>query len=88
MRIPDLDRLESFGVRTQDVLIIVVAEFPVQSGRKLLCRCGFGAINIQSLLVFGGAEVRSRSIGCLGVLRRLTNLNFFFLRAFKMIFFF
>ncbi|KAF2798697.1 hypothetical protein K505DRAFT_405029 [Melanomma pulvis-pyrius CBS 109.77] len=35
--------------------IMVVAEFPVHRGRELLRRHGFGNIDIQSLLVFGGA---------------------------------
>ena len=34
---------------------MVVAEFPVHRGRELLRRCGFGEVNIQSLLVFDGA---------------------------------
>ena len=34
---------------------MVVAEFPVYHGRELLRQRGFGRINIQSLLVFGGA---------------------------------
>ncbi|CAG8053536.1 unnamed protein product [Penicillium salamii] len=43
------------GIRTQDVSIMVVAEFPVHRGRELLRRFGFGGVNIQSLLVFDGA---------------------------------
>mgnify|MGYP006902571800 FL=1 len=34
---------------------MVVAEFPVHRGRELLRQRGFGGVNIQSLLVFGGA---------------------------------
>lgn len=34
---------------------MVVAEFPVHRGREMLRKQGFGAVNIQSLLVFGGA---------------------------------
>ncbi|KAF4770878.1 hypothetical protein HAV15_012696 [Penicillium sp. str.  len=47
--------LEIAGVRTQDIRIMVVAELPVHRGRELLRRCGFGEVNIQSLLVFNGA---------------------------------
>jgi adenine phosphoribosyltransferase len=47
--------LEMAGVRTQDISIIVVAEFPVHRGRELLRRRGFGVVNVQSLLVFDGA---------------------------------
>jgi len=43
------------GIDAQDVSIIAVAEFPVHRGRELLRRRGFGRVNIQSLLVFGGA---------------------------------
>lgn len=37
------------------VSIMVVAEFPIHRGRELLRQRGFGKINIQSLLVCGGA---------------------------------
>ncbi|OQD76755.1 hypothetical protein PENANT_c120G00523 [Penicillium antarcticum] len=47
--------LEITGVRTQDVSIMVVAEFPVHRRRELLRRCGFGEVNIRSLLSFDGA---------------------------------
>ncbi|CAG8214626.1 unnamed protein product [Penicillium olsonii] len=42
------------GVQTQDISVIVVAEFPVHRARELLRRSGFGGVNIQSLLVFDG----------------------------------
>ncbi|KAF2807530.1 phosphoribosyl transferase domain protein [Mytilinidion resinicola] len=43
------------GISAEDISIMAVAEFPVHRGRELLHRRGFGRINIQSLLVFGGA---------------------------------
>jgi hypothetical protein len=33
---------------------MVVTEFPAHGGRNLLRQRGFGKVNIQSLLVFGG----------------------------------
>jgi hypothetical protein len=36
-------------------MVVAVAEFPVQRGRELLRRRGFGTATIQSLLLFGGA---------------------------------
>lgn len=50
-----LQLLDEAGIGTEDVNIMVVAEFPVHRGRELLRQRGFGRINIQSLLVFGGA---------------------------------
>jgi adenine phosphoribosyltransferase len=50
-----LQLLDKAGISAEDVSIIVVAEFPVQRGRDLLRQRGFGRINIQSLLIFGGA---------------------------------
>lgn len=47
--------LESAGVRTQNVSIMVVVELPVHRGRELLRQSGFGGVNIQSLLVLDGA---------------------------------
>ncbi|KAK4039087.1 hypothetical protein C8A01DRAFT_36990 [Parachaetomium inaequale] len=47
--------LEEGGVGVESVSIMVVAEFPVHRGRELLRRHGFGSVNVQSLLVFGGA---------------------------------
>ncbi|KAJ4188637.1 hypothetical protein NW759_016806 [Fusarium solani] len=43
------------GVDAKDVGVMAVAEFPVHRGRELLRQRGFGAVNIQSLLVYGGA---------------------------------
>jgi adenine phosphoribosyltransferase/phosphomevalonate kinase len=50
-----LQLLDEAGIGAQDVSIITVAEFPVHRGRELLRQRGFGTINIQSLLVLGGA---------------------------------
>ena len=50
-----LQLLNKAGIDAEDVSIMVVAEFPVHRGRELLRQRGFGRINIQSLLVFGGA---------------------------------
>jgi len=50
-----LQLLEEAGISAEDISIIDVAEFPVQRGRDLLRQRGFGRINIQSLLIFGGA---------------------------------
>ena len=46
--------LDKAGIGAEDISIIVVAEFPVHRGRELIRQRGFGRINIQSLLVFGG----------------------------------
>lgn len=43
------------GVDAKDISVMAVAEFPVHRGRKLLRQHGFGAVNLQSLLVYGGA---------------------------------
>ncbi|KAM5376336.1 hypothetical protein ACJZ2D_005558 [Fusarium nematophilum] len=50
-----LQLLDKAGISAEDISIMVVAEFPVHHGRELLRRRGFGGVNIQSLLVFGGA---------------------------------
>ena len=42
------------GVGAERVAVLVVAEFPVHRGRDMLRREGFGAVGVQSLLVFGG----------------------------------
>lgn len=47
--------LDEACIRAETVSVMVVAEFPVHCGRELLRRRGFGGVNIQSLLVFGGA---------------------------------
>jgi adenine phosphoribosyltransferase len=49
-----LKLLGEVGVCTEDVSIMVVAEFPVHRGRELLRQRGFGRTKVQSLLVFGG----------------------------------
>ncbi|KAN0098189.1 hypothetical protein V8E51_013852 [Hyaloscypha variabilis] len=50
-----LQLLEKAGIGAEDISIMVVAEFPVHRGRELLRQRGFGRVNIQSLLVLGGA---------------------------------
>ncbi|MCJ1279629.1 hypothetical protein MMC21_007453 [Puttea exsequens] len=50
-----LQLLDEACIGAEDVSIMVVAEFPVHRGRELLRQRGFSRINIQSLLVFGGA---------------------------------
>jgi adenine phosphoribosyltransferase len=50
-----LQLLEKANIGAKDVSIMVVAEFPFHRGRELLRQCGFGGVNIQSLLVFDGA---------------------------------
>lgn len=49
-----LQLLVQAGVRAEDVSVMTVAEFPVHRGRQLLHQRGFGGVNIQTLLVFGG----------------------------------
>ncbi|KUJ20772.1 uncharacterized protein LY89DRAFT_771792 [Mollisia scopiformis] len=43
------------GISADKISIIIVAEFRAQRGRELLRQHGFGKVNIESLLVFGGA---------------------------------
>jgi adenine/guanine phosphoribosyltransferase-like PRPP-binding protein len=50
-----LQLLDKAGIGAEDVSIMVVAEFTVHRGRELLRQRGFGRVNIQSLLVLGGA---------------------------------
>ncbi|KND88035.1 Adenine phosphoribosyltransferase [Tolypocladium ophioglossoides CBS 100239] len=50
-----LQLLDEAGIDSQDVNVIIVAEFPIHRGRELLRRHGFGGAKIQSLLVFDGA---------------------------------
>ncbi|KAK2763636.1 adenine phosphoribosyltransferase [Colletotrichum kahawae] len=50
-----LELLARAGVGMDRVSVMVVAEFPVHRGRALLRSRGFGRVNVQSLLVFGGA---------------------------------
>ncbi|KAH7061707.1 phosphoribosyl transferase domain protein [Paraphoma chrysanthemicola] len=47
--------LHEAGVSTNDITIMVVAEFPSHRGRELLRRRGFGKISVRSLLVFPGS---------------------------------
>ncbi|KAI1814186.1 hypothetical protein GGS20DRAFT_549726 [Poronia punctata] len=49
-----LDLLIKAGANLDYVTVLVVAEFPLHRGRDLLRRRGFGQVNIESLLVFGG----------------------------------
>ncbi|KAL3418708.1 phosphoribosyl transferase domain protein [Phlyctema vagabunda] len=50
-----LQLLDKAGVSIEHISIMVVAEFPLQRGRERLRQRGFGRVNIQSLLIFGGA---------------------------------
>jgi hypothetical protein len=50
-----LQLLAEGGIAAKDIVVMVVAEFPLHRGRQLLCQHGFGGVKIQSLLVFGGA---------------------------------
>jgi adenine phosphoribosyltransferase len=50
-----LELLGKAGVGVEDISIMVVAEFPFHRGRELLRQAGFGRVNIQSLVIFGGA---------------------------------
>jgi adenine phosphoribosyltransferase len=47
--------LKEAGVDAEHISVMVVAEFPSHGGRELLRKCGFGKVQIQSLLVLGGA---------------------------------
>jgi adenine phosphoribosyltransferase/phosphomevalonate kinase len=49
-----LQLLGKVGISTEDMSIMVVAEFPIHRGRELLRRHGFGKVKVQSLLVFDG----------------------------------
>ncbi|OHE97278.1 adenine phosphoribosyltransferase [Colletotrichum orchidophilum] len=46
--------LEQAGVSVERISVMAVAEFPVHRGRELLNTHGFGVVNVQSLLVYGG----------------------------------
>ncbi|KAF2638796.1 hypothetical protein P280DRAFT_470838 [Massarina eburnea CBS 473.64] len=50
-----LKLLNEAGIASEDISVMVVAEFPVHRGRDLLRQHGFGKVDIQSLLVFGDA---------------------------------
>lgn len=49
-----LQLLVKAGIDVEDVAVMTLAEFPVHGGRSLLHKHGFGRVNIQSLLVYGG----------------------------------
>jgi adenine phosphoribosyltransferase len=49
-----LQLLEEAGISAENIIVMVVAEFPFHRGRQLLRQHGFGRAKIQSLLVFGG----------------------------------
>lgn len=42
------------GVHVTDISVLIVAGFPAHRGRELLRQAGFGGVNIQTLLIFGG----------------------------------
>jgi adenine phosphoribosyltransferase len=50
-----LQLLIEVGIDTEQISVMVVAEFPVHRGRDFLRRRGFGKVSIRSLLVFSGA---------------------------------
>lgn len=50
-----LQLLVTAGISVENVIVIIVAEFPLHRGRGHLRQRGFGKVNIRSLLVFGGA---------------------------------
>jgi adenine phosphoribosyltransferase len=50
-----LELLQKADVSTEDISIMVVAEFPFHHGRELLLQRGFGGVSLQSLLVLTGA---------------------------------
>jgi adenine phosphoribosyltransferase len=50
-----LELLNKADVSTEDISIMVVAEFSFHHGRELLLQRGFGRVSVQSLLVLTGA---------------------------------
>lgn len=50
-----LQLLEDTGISADNLSITAMAEFPAHRGRELLPKQGFGRVNVQSLLVIGGA---------------------------------
>ncbi|KAG4438454.1 hypothetical protein IFR05_006064 [Cadophora sp. M221] len=48
-----LELLKKACVKTEDICVMVVAEFPIHRGREMLYRRGFGGVEIRSLLVYG-----------------------------------
>ncbi|KAJ6780546.1 hypothetical protein PWT90_06634 [Aphanocladium album] len=49
-----LQLLRQVGIEVENIVILVVAEFPIHRGRAFLRQNGFGLVRIQSLLVFSG----------------------------------
>ncbi|KAI0967405.1 hypothetical protein F4678DRAFT_475349 [Xylaria arbuscula] len=49
-----LQLLDKAGICPEHITVIALAEFPIHRGRFLLRERGFGEVNIQSLLVYGG----------------------------------
>ncbi|KAI1157601.1 phosphoribosyl transferase domain protein [Nemania serpens] len=49
-----LQLLVKAGIDVEDITVMTLAEFPVHGGRYLLHESGFGRVNVQSLLVYGG----------------------------------
>ncbi|KAL2062514.1 hypothetical protein VTL71DRAFT_6780 [Oculimacula yallundae] len=49
-----LQLLVKASVQPRHISVMVVAEFPVHRGRRLLYKSGFGGVEVCSLLVFGG----------------------------------
>lgn len=49
-----LELLGKAGVEAEDVIVLVVAEFPKHRGRELLRKRGYGRARVQSLLVLKG----------------------------------
>jgi adenine phosphoribosyltransferase len=50
-----LQLLKESGVEIANMSVMVVSEFPLHRARQLLRQRGFGNVNVQSLLVFGGS---------------------------------
>lgn len=50
-----LELLGEVGVPPEDVVVLVVAEFPVHRGREMLRKKGFGMVRVESLLGFAGS---------------------------------
>ncbi|KAK5628908.1 hypothetical protein RRF57_004623 [Xylaria bambusicola] len=50
-----LELLVKAGIDVEDVTVMAIVEFPYHRGRYLLHERGFGRVQVQSLLVYGGA---------------------------------
>lgn len=46
--------LSKAGISRGSIRVMVVGEFPIHRGRELLRQHGFGGVNIESLLIYGG----------------------------------